>query len=379
VPDAAVTAEPPEGNAVLRRDDLVGLAPYRAPGGPVQVRLARIWANLLGLDRVGLDDDFFALGGDSMTATLMFVELERVTGRKLPTAMLLKAPTVARLAIVLRRSQPDPHGARLLMPARETGSRPPLVLVHGHNGRIMFVHRLAWLMDADQPVYAVQARGFDGGPTHGSVAEMVADYADEIRKTFGDREIFLGGYCYGGILAIEVHRLLQAAGPRVRRLVLLDPPVFPRTKAREYTPAELADLARLHSEGLAKRLDQIAAGDPERTAWYSPGGQGYETAMRVAQSLAKAYSGFVPQPTRAPMTLIWSQQFAHGLEIKRQRWALAKGPTKMLRISRKEMQVTHHMLLRQALAATAQQVENVILEDLAGAVTPAAARLAPPA
>jgi len=349
---------------VLRRAELADLPPYRKPGGPVQLRLASIWADVLGLDRVGIDDDFFALGGDSMTATLMFAEIERVVGRKVPTALLVRAPTIATLALQLR-GESRRYESQMLVPMRATGTRPPLVMLHGHNGRVLFVQRLSWMLPAEQPVYAVQARGFDQSPPHASVAAMVRDYADEILRTFRGREIYLAGYCYGGILAIEVQRLLAEAGLPVRRLIAVDPPVFPRRVAKPLSASEMAALARKHSEGLARRIGKLAASNPERAEWYAPGGPGYAAAMQVAESLAHAYSGFVPQPTTVPMDLIWSAQFYQALKRKRPRWALARGPVHTSQIVAPNTEVTHQTLLRQHLPGLAQRLERLIVDDLA--------------
>lgn len=362
----------------IARDDLEGLPPYRAPAEPRELRLAAIWRRVLRLDRVGLDDDFFALGGDSLAATVMFGEIERLLGRKVPTALLVRASTVATLGTALRED-PRLYAGDLLVPVREAGTRPPLVLVHGHNGRILFVRRLAWLLAAEQPVYALQARGFDGATPHASVAAMVEEYAEALVQRFAGREIYLGGYCYGSILAIEVERQLRARGVMVHRLLLIDPPVFPRKILRSYSAAELEELARVHSDGLAKHLDELAEGDPEVAAWYSRDGQGYATAMAVAIALARAYSEFLPQPTERAATLIWSAQFAYGLKLTKQRWRLAAGPTENRVVSLRNRKLTHQMLLRDGMPVLGRILDKEVRDDIARRQNRGAAGNAPPA
>ena len=357
--DSAETASlPPRRN--VRREEIAGLGPYVAPTGIGQARMARIWAAALELDRVGADDDFFALGGDSLPATVIFAEIERQFGQRLATATILEAPTVARLVAVLE-GDPREFASRILVPFRQQGAKPPLVIVHGHNGRVLFVQRLLWHLPPGRPIYAIQARGLDGRvPPHDSVPEMVADYARELVAAFGRGPIFLAGYCYGGILAIEVHRHLVAAGLEVPRLIMIDPPAFPRKKTQEYTPEELAQTARARSEGLVSRLERMARKQPELAAWYAPGAPGHVNAISVAEALAVAYARFIPQPTTAPMSLIWSEQFANGLQRRRTRWRLAEGPCETKVVIDRDGSLTHHDLIRANSRVVALYLEEVM-------------------
>jgi thioesterase domain-containing protein len=247
------------------------------------------------------------------------------------------------------------------VPFRAQGAKPPLVMVHGHNGRVLFVQRLLWHLPPDRPIHAIQARGLDGRVApHASVPEMAADYAREILAAFGRGPIFLAGYCYGGILAIETHRHLAAAGVEVPRLMMIDPPVFPRVRTHEYSPEALARLARARSEGFVNRLERMARKRPELADWYAPGAPGHVHAINVAEVLAVAYARFIPQPTTAPMSLIWSEQFAAGLQRRGGRWKLAQGPSENRIVANRAGSMTHHDLVRANARLVASYLEDVM-------------------
>ena len=96
-------------NAVrILRDKLPLTRAYAPARTPLEQQLADIWRQSLSVDRVGVDDDYDELGGDSVIAAIIFARIEDALGVELPISTLVDAPTVAQLAVVIDRSRPRP-------------------------------------------------------------------------------------------------------------------------------------------------------------------------------------------------------------------------------------------------------------------------------
>jgi thioesterase domain-containing protein/acyl carrier protein len=185
-------------------------------------QLTRIWQDLLGIDSIGPDQNYFDLGGDSSLAVHLFVQIERVFKVKLPLATLFEAPTIEELARILRR-EASQSGWSPLVPIQTAGSRPPFFCVHGAGGNVLIYRDLAQRLGSDQPFYGLQAPGLDGScePLR-RVEDMAALYAREIRRIQPRGPYFLGGYCGGGTIAFEVAQQIQAQGEQVALLAMFD-------------------------------------------------------------------------------------------------------------------------------------------------------------
>jgi phthiocerol/phenolphthiocerol synthesis type-I polyketide synthase E len=185
-------------------------------------QLAAIWQELLGLESVGLDQNFFDLGGDSSLAVRMFAEIEKAFGVKLPLAALYETPTIQELARVVR-GETATSGWSPLVAIQPLGSRPPLFCFHGAGGNVLIYRDLSRHLGAEQPLYGLQAQGLDGSlPPLTAVEEMAALYVKEIRRVQPLGPYFLAGYCGGGTIAYEAAQQLQAAGESVPLLALFD-------------------------------------------------------------------------------------------------------------------------------------------------------------
>ena len=142
-------------------------------------------------------------------------------GKRLPLATLLQAPTVDELASVLRKDDCKASWSSLV-PIRPGGSKPPLFLMHSHGGNVLEYYGLANHLEGDQPVYALQARGLDGKiPTQQTIEGMAATYLEELKNLQPKGPYFLGGFCFGGLLALEAAQQLGAAGEEVALVVLI--------------------------------------------------------------------------------------------------------------------------------------------------------------
>ena len=197
------------------------------PFDPLERELVRIWEATLGVQSIGLDDNFFDLGGTSLLAVALFARIEEVFGEPVPLATIFQAPTVGGLARAIRERSWLRQDTRLA-PIRRGGDRPPIFAVPGIGGDSVTYVDLARHLGAEQPFYGLQARGLDGRTapfTH--LPEMAAHYLEQVRTQQPSGPYALLGTCMGGVVAFEMAQQLTARGERVRLLALVDtwPPV----------------------------------------------------------------------------------------------------------------------------------------------------------
>ncbi|MFI9306090.1 amino acid adenylation domain-containing protein [Streptomyces triculaminicus] len=256
VPSAVVVLDafPLGPNGKLDRAALPAPAPVlgdRRPGDAREETLAGLFADVLGLERPpGVDDGFFDLGGDSLLAARLVARVRAALDADLDLGTLFRAPTPAALAARLADGTAD-DALGPLLPLRRTGTRTPLFVLPPAVGLGWCYAGLAARLGADQPVYALQARGLaDGTPPAGGLEEMAADCLARIREVHPHGPYRLLGWSFGGNLAHAVAVLLRAAGEKVELLALLDS--YPGDALRGGpVPAEadaFADLLRMAGE-----------------------------------------------------------------------------------------------------------------------------------
>jgi phthiocerol/phenolphthiocerol synthesis type-I polyketide synthase E len=184
--------------------------------------LARIWQQLLGVKSVGIHQNYFDLGGDSVLAVGLFAEIERVFRVKLPLATLFEAPTIHDLAGILRSEAPS-NGWSPLVAIQESGTSPPFFCIHGAGGNVLIYRELSQNLGSDQPFYGLQSQGLEGTePPLTRIEDMAALYVEAIRRRQPHGPYLLGGYCGGGLVAFEVAQQLRSAGEEIALLALLD-------------------------------------------------------------------------------------------------------------------------------------------------------------
>ncbi|MFL5542842.1 MAG: non-ribosomal peptide synthetase [Longimicrobiaceae bacterium] len=195
---------------------------YQAPRDEVETALAAIWREVLGVETVGVRDDFFELGGDSFVAVRLMARIEKRFGRRLPLAALIEAATVETIARLLADDAGAEERLQYIVPIQPEGSRPPLFCIHGGEGTVLCYRGLRAL-DADQPVYGIQALDFDiGRRPLDDLVEMARRYVAAILAFHPEGPYLLAGWSFGGIVAFEMARQLHAMGKEVRRVILFD-------------------------------------------------------------------------------------------------------------------------------------------------------------
>lgn len=196
-------------------------AEQRAPTNDDERIVAAILADVLGRSSIGIDDDFYDLGGTSLQAFLAFARISMKLGRDLPPTMMMEAPTAAKLAKLFRA--PAPAIPPALISFRAGGALTPLFVVHARLGNIMFVKNIVRDLKSDRPVYGIQPPPLDGKHRiPKTIEEIAAGYLADIRKVQAKGPYFLAGYSWGGRLAFEIAQQLNAQGERVAFLGLID-------------------------------------------------------------------------------------------------------------------------------------------------------------
>ncbi|MCQ4122383.1 non-ribosomal peptide synthetase [Rhodococcus tibetensis] len=180
--------------------------------------------------RIGVDEDFFALGGTSLTAIGVVTAVEERLGRAVPLQALFLDPTAAGLA---RRLDAESDSARsdagaidaalrVLVPLHPGGSRPPLFCVHAGIGLAWAYTSLVRHLSPDRPVYGLQLPALSGGPNYESIEELARRYVDEVKAIQPNGPYHLLGWSLGGTIAHAMATALRCDGDEVAALVLLD-------------------------------------------------------------------------------------------------------------------------------------------------------------
>ena len=226
-------------------------APVRdrlAPRDDIELALARIWEDLLGAP-AGVTDDFFALGGHSLLAVSLTSRIARSFGRELSLAVLFQQPTIEGLARLLRADAATTGTAEptARVALRDSGAGAPFFCVHPVGGTVFCYLDLARCLAAeeggDRPFVALQAAtGAEAADE--TLEQAAARYVREVRAVQPAGPYLLGGWSFGGVVAFEMARQIEAAGDSVALLALVDSEL-PRPGAREPDALErLLDLAR---------------------------------------------------------------------------------------------------------------------------------------
>jgi amino acid adenylation domain-containing protein len=235
---------------------------FVAPKNQLELRLVRIWSQILDTPLVGTRDSFFDLGGHSLSAVRLLARINKTFDCDLPLAALFQAPTIEQLANTLQQVQQSQTVSwNSLVPMQVDGSKPPLFFVPGNMGNVhVDLGALCRHLGQDQPFYGLQ----DGIQNPVRIKALAKHYLDEIHTVQPEGPYFLGGVCSGGAVAFEMAQQLQAQGQLVPWLALIEPsrPEVPTVRA--YAAVLISAIRRLL--GGSDRLlgDVVVASDEAR-------------------------------------------------------------------------------------------------------------------
>ena len=206
-------------------DTAIPKAAFREPRTALQQELARIWCEVLAMKDIGIDDNFFALGGDSILATTLMVRLTRETGSQLPLVDFMDAPTIAAVAEKIEAGKcagGTTGGSQLLVPVQPHGVFPPLFCTPSLDGSLLGFWNLSRRLGPAHPVFAFAATKAGGTNEAVSIEEMATACLQVLRAHRVAGPYFLLGNCFGGFVAYEMARQLSRAGEDMALLVMLD-------------------------------------------------------------------------------------------------------------------------------------------------------------
>ncbi|MEU7827689.1 non-ribosomal peptide synthase/polyketide synthase [Nonomuraea sp. NPDC049129] len=214
--------------AALPDVDFARLTTPTAPRSRTEAAVCDVIAEVLGLDSVGVDDDFFVLGGHSLLLVRLAAALRRELGADLPIAELFTTPTAATLAQRIADAAPgDPATAgdamAPLLALRAGGTRPPLFCLPPASGLSWQFAGLKRYLPEDVPLYGLQSPLLSR-TTHlpATMLELVKEYAGLIDRTAPEGPVSLLGWSFGGAVAHQVGVRLAAGGREVAFLGMLD-------------------------------------------------------------------------------------------------------------------------------------------------------------
>ena len=195
---------------------------YVGPKDGIESQLVRLWEAVLGKRSIGIEDDFFELGGTSLLAARLFTQIEETFKLSIPLVTLVQAPTITKLAKVIHAADSS-NAWPSLVTIQAGGVRPPLFCIHGESGNLLMYRSLARHLGPDQPVYGLQPQGLNGKQAPLTrIEDMAARYIKEIQVIQPEGPYFLAGYCMGGTIAFEMAQQFSQRGQRVNLLALLD-------------------------------------------------------------------------------------------------------------------------------------------------------------
>lgn len=180
------------------------------------------WQEILGLETIHPDHDFFSLGGDSLLGSRLLARIKECYKVELSISTLFDARTIARMAdlIQLKKSSAERWS---IVPIRSQGSRTPLFLVHGVGGNVLGFYGLVKRLHLDQPVYGIQAQALQPvGPTLIQLKDMAAYYIRELRRIQPYGPYRFLGLSFGGLVVYEMAQQLHAYGEEIELLGMLD-------------------------------------------------------------------------------------------------------------------------------------------------------------
>jgi len=214
------------------------------PATELEQKLVELWRESLGVARVSTTDNFFELGGDSLAATRLIIGIENRLGQELTLALLQRAPTPARMALLLDRGA---SAGSHFLELKRSGTRPPFICMTTMANEPQQLESLARRMPADQPFWVLPLTDASPGP-EGAVERLANLAYDLVRSAIPSGDCTLGGYCLGGLVAYTV---AQRFGGNVPLVVLFDTqtPGYPKIfRGRKSYVRQMGDWLRGHAK-----------------------------------------------------------------------------------------------------------------------------------
>jgi amino acid adenylation domain-containing protein len=230
--------------------------------------LVAMWRELLPVEQIGINDNFFESGGNSLLAVRLMARIKNKFNKEFPITLLFDSPTISQLAEKLFYSGAV-NTSSLLHVMNKGGGRPPMFCTPAVGGEPVSFYELSKCLGDDQPVFAFSARGLDGMEApHSTIREMAEAYIREMQQADPHGPYILAGYSFGAKTAYEMALLLQERGFAIKLLVIFDA-LSPDTKVIDYSEV----LPQCYADWLvamAKIINLSFNADPSRQVILTP-------------------------------------------------------------------------------------------------------------
>ncbi len=228
---------------------------FVAPQDELELQLAKIWEQVLGIQPIGVRDNLFELGGHSLLVARLSDLIEKAFNKHLSLATIFQAPTVEQLASILREEGWSAPWLSLAA-IQPGGTKPPLFLCEG----VGIYHPLIPYLGPEQPLYGLVTQIIDGksGPSN-RVEDLAAHYITEMRSLQPEGPYFLAGISFGGVIAFEMAQQLVAQGQKVALLALFDtilPEAYTPLPIRQRLSVHLSQVLQLGPAYVLKQLNE---------------------------------------------------------------------------------------------------------------------------
>ncbi|MCR9192958.1 MAG: amino acid adenylation domain-containing protein [Gammaproteobacteria bacterium] len=216
---------------------------YNAPRNLIEYRLTKIWEKILNRQKIGVLDDFFKVGGNSLVAIRLIAKIQQEFKIKYPVANIYKHPTIASSAEIIG-DYSESQSLDVLLPIETTGTYTPIFLIHTAFGLSYPYVPLSYCLK-NQPIYAINDPGLnDSLKAFSSIQDMAGAYIEIIQSVQKRGPYILGGWSFGGMVALEMARQLKAQNQDIKVVFLFDSTNYPKEIIRDLTDEELDEVFR---------------------------------------------------------------------------------------------------------------------------------------
>ena len=297
-------------------------SPMGNSGSTLESLLTGLWEKLFGFSPIGLRDDFFELGGNSLHAASLVAKIRALTGRDVSIATFLHASTIEQLAAAIREGEYGPAGLVVL---REGQRERPLFIIHSFASTLLELWALGRELKCERAIYGIEARGLrDGEVLHSNLENMAAEYIQQVRTIQPHGPYALAGFSFGGLIAFEMAQQLVQSQEKIELVALVDTQVDERClpfaawlahqrnrlaidlrELRGRSPRQVVAYVFLKLSHLADRVRLLAGRSPELSGMDE---QAFgeltlpPNMRRVRDGLRVAMAAYRPKPYRGKVT-----------------------------------------------------------------------------
>lgn len=302
------------------------------PAAPLEILISEIWKRVLNRTDIGMDDDFFEIGGDSLQAAEMLLELEKAMRHHIRPSDIRAQLTIRLLNEKLAAAS---AAKKEVITKAASGKGTPMFWCHGDFcGWGFYAFRLSEMLKGDGPMYLLHSL-LDDSKGITTIEQMAAHYLAEVQAVAPSGPIRVGGYCHGGLAALELAHLLEQAGRDVEKVVLIDTFSLNARLVMRPVVRAISGLGRLVPGAWGRKVRRsgmpsvwvlarhILKRDPtifQRVAKTARNGsmRAWDSSQRT--TYYRAMSNYLPPRLRAEITCLLCEEYSEGKEYDPAAW-----------------------------------------------------------